>query len=119
MYRRMVFNVLARNCDDHTKNFAFIMDKKGRWSLAPAYDVCHAYRPDSPWVSQQSLSVNGKRKDINREDLLEVAKQMTIKKPDEIIGQIEKVLKSWPAYATKCNVEADLQNAIIKTFLTI
>lgn len=119
MYRRMVFNVLARNCDDHTKNFAFIMDEKGRWSLAPAYDVCHAYRPDSPWVSQQSLSVNGKRKDINRGDLVEVAKKMTIKKPDEIIDQIGKVLKSWPAYASKCNVEADLQNAIFKTFLTI
>jgi serine/threonine-protein kinase HipA len=82
VYRRMVFNVLARNCDDHTKNFAFMMDKNGQWALAPAYDICHAYRPDSPWVSQQSLSVNGKRRNIDRKDLLEVAKQMTIKKPD-------------------------------------
>lgn len=119
MYRRMVFNVLARNCDDHTKNFAFLMDGKGRWSLAPAFDVCHAYRPDSPWVSQQSLSVNGKRKDINRKDLREVAKKMTIKRPDGIIDQIEKVLRSWPTYANKCNVEAGLQKAIFKTFLAI
>src|SRR5476651_1470928 len=105
MYRRMIFNVLARNCDDHTKNFAFTMDKQGQWALAPAYDVCHAYRPDSPWVSQQSLSVNGKRQSIERKDLLEVAKQMTIKKPDEIIRQIESILKQWPDYANQCDVE--------------
>jgi serine/threonine-protein kinase HipA len=56
---RMVFNVLARNCDDHTKNFAFLMDQSGKWTLSPAYDVCHAFRPGSLWVSSQSLTVNG------------------------------------------------------------
>ena len=117
MYRRMVFNVLARNCDDHTKNFAFTMDKQGRWALAPAYNVCHAYRPDSPWVSQQSLSVNGKRLGIDRKDLLEMAKQMTIKKPNEIIGQIESIIKLWPDYANQCEVETVLQKAIAETFL--
>ncbi|WP_349679390.1 HipA domain-containing protein [Flavobacterium sp. UBA6046] len=74
LYRRMVFNVLARSCDDHTKNFAFTMNKNEQWELSPAYDVCHAYRPDSPWVSQQSLSVNGKRQGFKRQDLLEVAR---------------------------------------------
>jgi serine/threonine-protein kinase HipA len=117
MYRRMVFNVLARNCDDHTKNFAFTMDQQGQWALAPAYDVCHAYRPDSPWVSQQSLSVNGKRQGINRKDLLEVAKQMTIKKPGELIRQIESILKLWPDYANQCDVATVLQKAIAETFL--
>jgi serine/threonine-protein kinase HipA len=119
MYRRMVFNVLARNCDDHTKNFAFTMDHQGRWALAPAYDVCHAYRPDSPWVSQQSLSVNGKRQGIDRKDLLEVAKQMTIKKPDEIIRDIESVLKLWPDYANQCDVATVLQKAIAETFISL
>ncbi len=119
MYRRMVFNVLARNCDDHTKNFAFTMDKDGQWALAPAYDVCHAYRPDSPWVSQQSLSVNGKRQGIDRQDLLQVAKQMSIKKPDEIIRQIESVLKLWPDHAAQCHVETRLQKAIAQTFLSV
>jgi serine/threonine-protein kinase HipA len=119
MYRRMVFNVLARNCDDHTKNFAFTMNKQGQWALAPAYDVCHAYRPDSPWVSQQSLSVNGKRQGIDRKDLLEVAKQMTIKKPDEIIRQIEAILKLWPDYANQCNVETVLEKAIADTFVAV
>ncbi|MGF7077747.1 type II toxin-antitoxin system HipA family toxin [Mucilaginibacter sp. UYCu711] len=119
MYRRMVFNVLARNCDDHTKNFAFTMDKNGQWALAPAYDICHAYRPDSPWVSQQSLSVNGKRQGIDRKDLLEVARQMTIKKPDEIIRHIEDALKSWPDFAVQCHVETTLQKAIAETFVSV
>jgi serine/threonine-protein kinase HipA len=119
MYRRMVFNVLARNCDDHTKNFAFTMDKNGQWALAPAYDVCHAYRPDSPWVSQQSLSVNEKRQGIDRKDLLEVARQITIKKPDEIIRQIEDILKLWGDYAGECQVETVLQKAIGQTFVKI
>jgi len=66
LYRRMVFNVMARNCDDHTKNFSFSMDKTGKWKLAPAFDVCHSYRPGSTWVSQHSLSINGKRHDITQ-----------------------------------------------------
>ncbi|MFI5136220.1 MAG: type II toxin-antitoxin system HipA family toxin [Sphingobacteriales bacterium] len=117
MYRRMVFNVIARNCDDHTKNFAFTMDKTGQWKLAPAYDVCHAYRPDSHWVSQQSLSVNGKRHGITLSDLMEVARQMNIKKAGNIINQISTALDNWPVYAGRCGMEAALQQAIGKTFL--
>jgi len=74
MFRRMVFNVLARNCDDHTKNHTFIMKSNGSWKLAPAYDICHAYRPGSEWVSFHSLSINGKRDDISTDDMLQVAK---------------------------------------------
>jgi serine/threonine-protein kinase HipA len=58
MFRRMVFNVISRNCDDHTKNFAFRLKKDQKWNLAPAYDICHAYRPGSEWVSQHALSIN-------------------------------------------------------------
>jgi serine/threonine-protein kinase HipA len=112
-------NVLARNCDDHTKNFAFTMDQSGQWALAPAYDVCHAYRPDSPCVSQQSLSVNGKRQGIDRHDLLQLAKQMNIKKADQIISHIANVLKSWPQYASQCDVKTDMQKAIENTFISI
>ena len=119
MYRRMVFNVLARNCDDHTKNFAFTMNKQGLWAISPAYDVCHAYRHDSLWVSQQSLSVNGKRLGIERKDLLAVASQMNIKKPDEIIRHIESILEIWPDYAKQCDVETLLQKAIAKTFVSV
>jgi len=118
-YRRMVFNVLARNCDDHTKNFAFIMDKAGQWKLSPAFDVCHAYRPGSPWVSQQSLTVNGKRQGITRDDLLQVARQMNIKKANAIIAEIATALKNWPDYAGQCKVNKTLQQAISKTFIEV
>ncbi len=81
----MLLNVIGRNCDDHTKNFSFIMNEQGEWKLAPAYDVCHAYRPASSWVSQQSLSVNGKRNIITKDDLLAIAKITGIKKAAKII----------------------------------
>jgi serine/threonine-protein kinase HipA len=117
LFRRMVFNVIARNCDDHTKNFSFIMNKSGKWKLAPAFDICHAYRPASTWVSQQSLSVNGKRKDITVSDMLEVAQNMSIKKPEAIIQQINGVVKKWPQYADKMRVKEDLRDAIQKTLI--
>jgi len=119
LYKRMVFNVVARNCDDHTKNFAFIMDKSGQWKLSPAFDVCHSYRPGSAWVSQHSLSINGKRMDITRQDLLSVAKGMNIKKAAQIIDQIVEIVSKWKEYAEKVDVNDDLKNAIEKTLLNI
>lgn len=119
LYRRMVFNVMARNCDDHTKNFAFVMDKSGKWSLSPAFDVCHAYRPGSDWVSQHNLSVNGKRKDITIEDLMNVARQMNVKKAKAIIQQVADVVNNWNAYADKVNVDTALKQAIEKTLLVL
>lgn len=119
VFRRMVFNVIARNCDDHTKNFGFIMDKEGNWRLSPAFDVCHAYRPGSTWVSQQSLSVNGKRQNITRDDILSVAGQMNIKKADNIIHQINEVVKNWPDYAEETVVNPTLRDAITKTLIDL
>jgi serine/threonine-protein kinase HipA len=101
----MVFNVVARNCDDHTKNFAFRLKKQGEWELAPAYDICFAYRPDSDWVSQHNLSINGKRKDITKEDLLSLAKSMNIKKANAIIKEISATVGNWYEYAEKAEVE--------------
>lgn len=119
LYRRMAFNVLARNCDDHTKNFSFIMANAGEWGLSPAYDVCHAYRPDSAWVSQHALSINGKRQNITRADLLLVAKQMNIKKAEAIITQIADVVRQWNSYAEQTKVETKLREAIAKTLLIL
>lgn len=119
LFRRMVFNVIARNCDDHTKNFAFMMHQDGQWALAPAYDICHAYRPDSLWVSQHCLSVNGKRTNIHREDLLHVAKEMHIKKANMIISEIQEVVNQWPKYAEQVQVREDLKKAIALTLLKI
>ncbi|MCX6323778.1 MAG: type II toxin-antitoxin system HipA family toxin [Sphingobacteriales bacterium] len=119
LYRRMVFNVMARNCDDHTKNFSFSMNKTGQWKLAPAFDVCHSYRPGSTWVSQHSLSINGKRQNITRDDLLEVAKNMNIKKADTIIKQVNAVVSKWNDFAAQINVKSDLRDAVGKTLLLL
>ncbi len=119
LFRRMVFNVMARNCDDHTKNFSFSMDKTGQWKLAPAFDVCHSYRPGSTWVSQHSLSINGKRQNITRDDLLEVAKNMNIKKAATIINQVNAVVSRWNDFAAQTNVKPELRDAITKTLVLL
>lgn len=115
MFRRMSLNVMSKNCDDHTKNFAFMMGQDGVWKLAPAYDVCHAYRPDSQWVSQHALSVNGKRDLISRDDLLAVAKSMNIKKAELILLQIQAVVDRWEDYADQQGVDAAKRDAIRET----
>jgi serine/threonine-protein kinase HipA len=119
LFRRMVFNVLTRNCDDHTKNFAFLMDTNGRWDLSPAYDLCHTYNPDNPWVSHQALSINGKRSDIKRTDFLEAAKQMNIKKASPIIDQVNDAVQNWSRYAKETGVAGTLEKAIRVTLLKI
>ncbi|MBK9543340.1 MAG: type II toxin-antitoxin system HipA family toxin [Bacteroidetes bacterium] len=119
LYRRMVFNVMAKNCDDHTKNFACTMDPSGQWKLSPAFDICHSYRPGSTWVSQHSLSVNGKRQNILRADLLEVAKKMNIKKAVHILDQVKAVVANWNQFAAKTDVDAKLKEAIRQTHLLL
>ncbi len=119
LYRRMVFNVAARNCDDHTKNFAFTMNKTGQWALSPAFDVCHAYRPGSAWVSQHSLSINGKHRDITRKDLLTVAETMNIKKPELIINQVTSAVSDWHVFASQTGVSIPQLQAISRTFPTL
>ena len=112
MYKRMIFNIIARNCDDHTKNFAFLMDKTGKWKLSPAYDICFAYRPGSVWVSQHNLSINGKRKDFTRKDLLEIAEQNSIRFPEKIINACIALVKKWPQYAATYKVDTEMMTAI-------
>ncbi len=119
LFRRMVFNVLARNCDDHTKNFAFMMERDGEWKLAPAYDICHAYRPGSPWVSRQSLSINGKRENITYNDFILVAKRMNIRKARNIILDVNGVIGKWLRYASLTGTDTALAGAIEKTLIRI
>lgn len=117
LYRRMVFNVIARNCDDHTKNFAFILKQNQAWELAPAYDICHAYRPGSSWVSQHNLSVNGKRNNITKDDLLVIGKAMNVKKADSIISHINNTVGQWNEFAEEVAVEKQLRDAIGQTLI--
>ncbi|MCV9385286.1 type II toxin-antitoxin system HipA family toxin [Reichenbachiella ulvae] len=105
MFRRMVFNVIATNYDDHTKNFAFRLKKGGRWELTPAYDVCYAYDPTNNWVNQQTLSVNGKHSGISKADLMTIAYTNNINRGEEIIDQIIRVVKGWSDFATKVEVD--------------
>ena len=115
MFRRMVFNVIARNCDDHTKNFAFRLKKNGQWELAPAYDICHAYKPDHQWVSQHSLSMNGKRKGISKNDLLVIGKSIRCKHASIIIEEIESIIMNWKKFANEVGVSGKLRDAIDTT----
>jgi len=117
LYRRMVFNVVNCNNDDHTKNISFLMDENGQWSLSPAYDITFAYNPASIWLSQHQLSINNKRRDITRDDLLAVAAHMNIKKAKEIIEQVREVNSRWKEYAQEAGVTAPQINAIRSTHL--
>jgi serine/threonine-protein kinase HipA len=119
MFRRMVFNVIARNCDDHTKNFAFRLKKEGKWELAPAYDVCHAYRPGSEWVSQHVLSINHKQKNITKEDLLTIGESIKCKKSTAIIEEINYTVNQWGKFANEVKVTTELRENIAKTLLNI
>ncbi len=119
MYRRMVFNVMATNYDDHTKNFGFILKKGEKWKLAPAYDVCYSYDPTNSWVNQHTLSINGKHKDINREDLLQIAKANSIKKAEKIVDEIKWVVSNWEHYALKAKVSIELKETIAKTLIAL
>ena len=114
LYRRMVFNVLAWNCDDHVKNIAYLMDRNGEWTLAPAYDVCYAYNPAGDWTSAHQMSVNGKRRDIALDDLLAVAPQANLRerKARQIIDQVRAAVESWPAFAAEAEVSDEFATKI-------
>lgn len=120
-YRRMVFNALARNQDDHVKNISFLMDRYGRWSLAPAYDVTYAYNPDGMWTGTHQMSINGKRDMFTREDLLESAKNMGIKKAEaeQIIETVQRSLMKWDDFAGKAKLRENVANKISRQFVNI
>ena len=113
MFRRLVFNVVIRNQDDHTKNISFLMDRKGKWTLSPAYDMGFAYNPKGGWTAQHQMSINGKFDDITRQDLLEFAKRNNIKEATEIIDRIAEVSSRWPLLAMECGVPRPMIDAIM------
>ncbi|MTI30270.1 type II toxin-antitoxin system HipA family toxin [Xanthovirga aplysinae] len=114
-YRRMIFNVVARNQDDHTKNISFLFDPSKGWRLSPAYDMTYSYNPKSFWTGQHQMSVNGKRDNISLNDLLTVGKQMSIKKPSQIVEQIVESISKWPSFAKGANVAPKQIDLIGKT----
>ena len=115
-YRRMVFNVVARNQDDHTKNISFLMDKNGVWHLSPAYDMSWAYNPNGGWTSMHQMSINNKWDTITREDLLHVAYEMNIKHAPAIIDKVVEAVSLWPKLAKeKTEIPLNIIDAIEKT----
>ena len=120
LFRRMVFNEYAKNYDDHTKNISFLMDKKGVWSLSPAYDITFSYRKDSIWVSAHQMLINGKSDNITKEDMLKVAEKAGIKKSDavKIIERVINSVSKWEEFAEKTGI-SEYNIKRIKNFLNV
>jgi len=115
MYRRMVFNVLARNQDDHTRNIDFLMGRDGTWRLAPAFDLVWAYNPSGPWTNRHQMSVNGKRNDFSVSDLEAPAVEYDIRDAAAIRGQVAEAVAMWPEFARLAGVDAGMIDTIKKT----
>lgn len=103
-YRRMLFNVVARNQDDHTKNIAFLMDRDGHWRLAPAFDVIYANNPKGVWTRRHQMTINGKRDGFTREDLLAVGRSIGLARPAEVLDEIVETVSRWPGFARDAGV---------------
>jgi serine/threonine-protein kinase HipA len=116
-FRRMVFNVVARNQDDHVKNIAFLMDRGGEWSLAPAYDVIWAWQPGSPWLDSHQMTLNGKRDGFSVADLRAVAAVAGLKRgrAEAILAQVSEVLAGWPSLAAELGIDAQLAARIARS----
>ena len=121
LYRRMVFNVMSFNNDDHVKNISFLMNKEGKWFLAPAYDLSFSYKADSIWVGKHQMTVNGKSENIILDDMLKCAESMNIRelKAKRIIDEVCSAISKWEEFATKANVTDDSKRIICETIKQI
>ena len=106
LFRRMVFNVLSANCDDHVKNFAFQMDRQGKWSLTPAYDLTFAYNPNNKWISEHQMLINNKFSRITDNDMIQSGIQMGLTREYcvSVVEEIRQVVNNWYEYAMKAGI---------------
>lgn len=106
MFRRAAFNILSRNQDDHTKNIAFIMDRRGNWRLAPAFDLIYAYNPSGAWTSRHQMTLNGKRDDFLSTDLLEAAAHADLRPPKAkaVLQEVRSAISNWEQHAEQAEV---------------
>lgn len=107
-YRRMLFNVIARNLDDHTKNISFLMGPDGKWKLSPAYDVIYAHNPAGKWTNQHQMSANGKRDYFIREDLVSIGESISLSRPEEIMNDVVTAVEKWPEFAKEAGVKNEI-----------
>lgn len=119
LYRRMIFNVIARNQDDHTKNISFVMDRSGRWRLSPAYDVTWAYNPTGSWTSRHQMTAAGKRDGFTQGDILTIGKQFGVRHPHDVLDEVVAAVSRWQEYAAIAEVGAEYRTRIATTHRTL
>ena len=113
-FRRMVFNLVARNHDDHVKNIAFLMDKRGQWRLSPAFDVTFSYNPGGDWTSSHQMSVNGKRDGFELEDLRACARNAAMKRgrAETILAEVKAAVAEWPRFADRADLPLEISRRL-------
>lgn len=113
-FRRMLFNIVARNQDDHVKNIAFLMDKTGAWTLSPAFDVTYAYNPQGQWTARHQMTINGKADNFEQEDFRACAETAGLKRgrDHEILAEVIQAVKEWPQFAQAAGVSKSQQHAV-------
>jgi len=118
-FRRMAFNIVGRNQDDHVKNIAFLMDRSGQWSLSPAFDMTYSFNPSGRWTARHQMSLNGKREEFSREDFKECARTASMKRgrAETILDEVVAVFSRWRNYADEAGVDPDWRDQIQKTLL--
>lgn len=116
-FRRMVFNIVARNQDDHVKNIAFLMDKQGSWSLAPAFDVIYSHNPSGDWTSTHQMTLNGKRDGFAMEDFRACAKSVSMKRgrAESIVEEVQAAVRRWPEFAEQVKLADAWRDSIQKS----
>lgn len=118
-FRRAVFNVVARNQDDHTKNISFLMSRDGKWKLSPAYDMAWAYNPEGKWTNRHQMSINGKRENIHKADLIALASSASINERNalKIIDEVNEAVSTWPKLAADNGLGNSIIQQIKETYL--
>ena len=119
-FRRMAFNIIARNQDDHVKNIAFLMDQAGDWSLSPAFDVTYSYNPSGVWTASHQMTLNGKRDGFTMADFQACARAASMKRgrAETIVEEVRRMVSRWPDYADAVGVPADWRDSIRKVLRT-
>ena len=117
LFRRMVFNIVARNQDDHVKNIAFLMNKSGEWSLAPAFDMTYSFNPAGAWTARHQMTMNGKRDDFTMEDFNACAKTASMKRgrAAKIVAEVQATVSEWRSFAEEAGVPDVLREKIQRT----
>jgi serine/threonine-protein kinase HipA len=116
-FRRMAFNIVARNQDDHVKNIAFLMNRQGEWSLAPAFDVTYSYNPAGPWTATHQMTLNGKRDGYTEDDFAACAKAAGMKRgrARTILEEVQSSVRRWPDFAAEARLTHEWRDTIQKT----